>query len=172
MLVDQQLDELSRAGWTVTRAANDRPLPSNLRARYPGLSGQVAGVLMSLETCVNPQETAWLLCRRDLEGQSDSAFAWNEWERMSLAAAGRDEQLQSEIRSHWDNHFPLLLSVKAGYSYYALVVAGERAGSIVHGFEPLFEDCSPEFESFDAFLAALTQAARGEAGGSSLAATV
>ena len=161
--VDAHWAALAQAGWTVTPAAHPQPLPPALATRYPRLEPAVAQALMSLDDCVNPSETAWLLTATEFSQKVAQPFAWNAWEQLSLAAAGEDARWCAQIRRFWDQHLPVLLSVQNGYGYCAVGVAGPHAGQVVQGFEPEFEECTVAFPSFDAFLSALVAAARGEA---------
>jgi hypothetical protein len=47
-----------------------------------------------------------------MTGAIGFAVRWDEWERQSLDAAGEDDEWRARIRSFWDTHFPILLSVK------------------------------------------------------------
>lgn len=100
----------------------------------------------------NAEETVWFLSVGDYSCVGDDAFAWNEIETMSLGAATTDAQVSAVVR-FWDRHLPVLLSVKDGYSYVALVTSGEGAGRTVFGEEPEFEETVPLADDFDQFLA-------------------
>lgn len=98
---------------------------------------------------VSSDETMWFLCAEDFDIQGDKAFQWNEWELISLTSAEGDTKWQSEIREFWDNHLPIIMSVKGEYSYYAIAI---KDGSIVHGAEPEFEECEIVAASFMDFM--------------------
>jgi hypothetical protein len=106
-----------------------RQLPGEIVQRYPWLPKACRELLTETKAAVSPSNTAWL----NLGG---SAFAWNEWERLSLKAAADDRALSSRIIRFWDDHFPLLMSVKSGYAYFAIE---KTRLQIVRGEEPEFE---------------------------------
>ncbi len=172
MTVETLVEELRAAGWQIRRAHERRAMPAQLLQRYPRLPSAVSSLLMTLEGCSSPGETAWLLTAPDFLGTSDSAWQWNAFELMSLEFSGDDSDQRDDVVAFWDKHFPVLLSVKTGYSYFAVSLEDSDFGSVVHGFEPLFEDCVPEAPDFSAFLSRLTLAARGELGDSSLNAAI
>lgn len=95
-------------------------------------------LLDGVESAVNPEETAWLLCAGDYAAQGDGAFRWDEWERLSLESAAGDPAWEAEIRRFWDRRLPITLSVGDGYAYYAL---STEDGAVVYGREPEFEEC-------------------------------
>ena len=81
--------------------------------------------------------------------QGDKAWQWNEWELLSLEAAGNDAAWKDEIRKFWDGHLPVFLSLESGYAYYAISI---KEGSIVYGSEPEFEECQTVADSFENFM--------------------
>ncbi len=56
---------------------------------------------------------------------------------------------EAEIKSFWNEHLPICLSLKDGYSYYALCL---KDGTIVTGEEPEFEETTEVAPSFRDFL--------------------
>ena len=44
------------------------------------------------------------------------------------------------IRQFWDNHIPILMSVKDGYRYLSIDLSPENYGKIYYGVEPEFEE--------------------------------
>jgi hypothetical protein len=149
--------ELMRLGWAIEeRHAQQFQLPPEVSARHPQLPTTLLHFLGNLVSCVNPEETAWFLCEADFYNTDESAFRWNEWELISLEAAGDDSTLKSEILSFWDHHFPFMLSVTNGYSYYAIDTSPAHFGRVVMGLEPAFEEVDVVAESFEQFLAQLT----------------
>lgn len=56
---------------------------------------------------------------------------------------------ENEIKEFWNNHLPIIMSVKGDYSYYAISI---MSGSIVQGEEPEFEECEIVADSFEEFL--------------------
>ena len=76
----------------------------------------------------------------DFNGESDSGFRWNEFELMGLDALKDDEESCDMIRQFWDNHIPILMSVKDGYRYLSIDLSPENYGKIYYGVEPEFEE--------------------------------
>ncbi|MCM1100467.1 MAG: hypothetical protein NC079_01780 [Clostridium sp.] len=91
-----------------------------------------------------------MLCAEDFNRESEDAFQWNEFEMMSLQAAvdEDDEEWQKDIRAFWDKHLPICLSVRDGYSYYAIRI---NDGHVVCGYEPEFEETTDMADSFYGF---------------------
>lgn len=96
---------------------------------------------------VSADETSWFLCCDDYNGTSESAFKWNEFENLSLEAAGDDSEWKEEIRQWWDKRLPIIISVREGYSFYAIDLEGGN-GRIVRGEEPEFEEAEVVADSF------------------------
>ena len=93
-----------------------------------------------VRTVCSPDDKAWLLTVADFSTEADTAYAWNEWERQSLDAAGTDAAWRCRIETFWDQHLPVLMSVKSGYAYFALQRETMR---VVCGEEPEYEDTRP-----------------------------
>jgi hypothetical protein len=148
---------LKSMGWHVEPPTPDAEIPNHLLARYGALPADLVAFISSFSSCLSPSEQAWFVAARDLV--ADESFRFNEFELMSLSAAGSDDDWSSAIQSFWSGHFPLLLSVAGSYQYFALSLSGPTKGSVVYGAEPEFEECSvvaPSLtEFFSMFLAAL-----------------
>lgn len=134
---------LQERGWRIERSSSREPLlPPPLLRRYPRLPIELTSFLEGLESCVNRDQNVWFLCREDFRGTDEQSFRWNEYEVMSLEAAGGDPVWQVQIRSFWDRHFPFMLAVHSDYDYLAVSLEDRSYGSIVHGFGPEFEETS------------------------------
>lgn len=126
-------------------------LPEQLKIRYPVLPRELTEFLAGLAVCSNAEQTAWFLCQADFEGQAASAWRWNEFELMALDGA-ETEREKSEITKFWDMHLPILLSVSTGYAFFAVCVASERSGQVVHGLLGYgIDETSTVANSFDEF---------------------
>jgi hypothetical protein len=146
------LEGLRRIGWRVEAAGTRRPLPDTVLRRYPWIPADVRALVESLEEAVDPTQTTWILTSADFASISPKAFEWNAWELMSLEAARTDKAWADEILAFWDAHLPLVLSVKGGYSCFAV----ERGSlEIVQGNEPEFEESRPVADSLEEFIALL-----------------
>lgn len=144
------LSHLRSNGWTVQMNETPGPaLPELIKSRYPNLPESWLDFTAAIKSLVSGDEQAWFLCAADYGPQADGAFRWDELERLSLEAADDDPEWRREIIRFWDGHLPILLSVRDGYSYYAVSI---RDGLVVHGSEPEFEACEIAAASFDAFL--------------------
>jgi hypothetical protein len=110
---------------------------------------------------VHPSGQAWFLGSGDPPGED--GFRGDDFERLSLEAAGDDAAWCADVAAFWDAHVPLFQSVHDGYQYFALVLDGPARGSVVHGREPEFEATAHVAPSLDAFCDALLAAARSAA---------
>lgn len=143
---------LRRLGWTVEERSDwTFRLPPEVAARHPHVPAALTEFLSGLSACVNRTQTEWFLCEADFHGTSGGAFRWDEWERMSLEAAGNAAET-AEVRAFWDAHLPFLLSVRDGYAYLAVRTAPDGFGRVVAGREPEFEEASLVAGIFEQFL--------------------
>ncbi|QKT13254.1 hypothetical protein [Rhodococcus sp. W8901] len=149
-LISSGITALRAVGWA-WEPAGDRQVvfPGS---RYEVVPPQFSAWSSAFGRLSNADETVWFLSAGDYSAVGEDAFAWNEFEIMSLDAAETDEQASAVVR-FWDRHLPILLSVKDGYSYVALGTSGEGAGRVILGEEPEFEESVPLADDFDEFLA-------------------
>ncbi len=108
-----------------------------------------------MDSCEDAEQKAWFLCEADYAESRGAAFRWDEWERMSLDAAGDDAEFADAVRAFWDAHLPFMLSVRDGYAYFAVRTAADGFGTIVRGREPEFEVASTIADSFAEFVASV-----------------
>ena len=113
-----------------------------------GVDGSYVEFLCSVKQCVNETETMWFNCYDEFSGISNIAFKWNEYELLSLESAQGDGGLEQSISEFWENHLPIIMSVKNGYEYYAI----RRDGAVVFGWEPEFEEPDVVADSFGEFI--------------------
>ncbi|HWB06458.1 MAG TPA: hypothetical protein VG796_25765 [Verrucomicrobiales bacterium] len=146
--VESAIQNLASSGWRIIKNDAGDSLPTQITERYPWIPKEVSDVLFNLREAVSPDETVWLLGGPDYSGTSDSSFAWNEWEQMSIEAADGDQEWIARITAFWNEHFPVAHSVGDGYAYFALT----PNGSVVTGREPEFEEPSPFAPGFTEFL--------------------
>jgi hypothetical protein len=134
----ESLEGLRRLGWRIERPLESRSLPREVLIRYPWFPTDYREFVEETKTLASPDDKAWLLTASDFSlNSSDTAYAWNEWELQSLAAANDDEEWCAKIREFWDAHLPVLMSVKSGYAYLAI---DKASLNIVAGEEPEYED--------------------------------
>lgn len=136
-------------GWrseplTERRDIADHPILSKYR-----LPIGYIGFLNGFSRLESGDEQSWFLFPDDFRDDADpSGFAWNEFERISAEAALDDCQA-AEVREWWSRHLPILMSVRGGYSFYAIETDG---GRVVQGAEPEFEEAWEVAECFEDFL--------------------
>ena len=142
---------LRSAGWQVEPPTPDAEIPKHILARHGSLPAELIAFISSFSRCTNPSEQAWFVAAHDLT--RGEPFRFNEFELMSLSAAGSDVDWSAAIRRFWTNYFPIFLSVAGSYQYFALSLTGPTKGSVVYGTEPEFEECSAVAPSLAEFLA-------------------
>src|SRR5215469_7189507 len=118
--IEKFLDWAEDHRWKVRRYAGDTEIPAAILSRYENIPEEYLRFLRKTALLATPDETGWFNCRPDFEGASDSAFRWNEFEIISLQAAGHDEARRQDIRKFWDTNLPAFLSVKSGYAFHAI----------------------------------------------------
>ncbi len=150
-LVDTFISRMKQKGWDIAwNETQDKCILEIITDRYTNIPEEWLEFAGSIRHMVSPDETTWFLGTEDFDVQGDQAFRWNEWERISLESAGDDAEWTGRIKEFWDQHLPIVMSVKGGYSYYAISMAD---GSVVHGSEPEFEACEVVAPSFAVFIA-------------------
>ncbi len=151
--IEAMLVSLRRTGWRVERRRGPIAIPNEVAARYPRVPSELTEFLTDVRSCVNSTETAWLLCEQDYKGQNaDSQFRWDEFEHLSMQAAGIDQAWKDEIRRFWDRFLPIGQSVESGYSFLAIDTSGEGFGSVVCGTMPEFDEPDLVCASFEELL--------------------
>ena len=144
------VEYMKENGWNVEYCETQPPcLPKVITDRYGNIPEQWLSFTSEIQYMTNADETMWFLCAGDYNIQGDVAFQWNDWEYISLESAQDDEDWQAEIKRFWDGHFPIIMSVRDGYAYYAVSM---EDGSIVKGVEPEFEECRVVASSFVDFM--------------------
>lgn len=148
---------LRRHGWRIEPPAQ-ATVPARFAARFAvPLPDALVAWMGAFASCVDPADRAWFVTldgiRADLESEGEGeGFAFDAFERMSMEAAAGDAVARAQVETFWRRHVPLLLSVQGSYQYFALVLDGERRGSVVYGCEPEFEETETVADSLAAFL--------------------
>jgi len=125
------LASLAKFGWQV-ELQDRKPMPDEISRRYSWVPADYIATIETTRRALGPGDAAWLLTSSEFCSDSDSEYAWNEWELQSLEAARGDQVWIAEIRNFWDCHFPILTSLTKCYAYFALqkgtmqVVCGEE----------------------------------------------
>ncbi len=147
--MEEFLTFMKEQGWIVEfNEKQENCLPQVIEGRYINVPQQWLDFISTVKSLINDDETTWFLCRGDFDVQKEHAFRWNEWEIISLESAENDIEWESEIKEFWNIHLPIVMSVKGGYSYYAISMEN---GSVVYGSEPEFEECKIVANSFEKF---------------------
>ena len=96
-------------------------------------------------------QKVWFWCLNDYKYSSNSnEFTWNEFEKISKSYA-MNETERNKINEWWLCHLPISISLRDGYSYLAIDLIG-NVGSVVVGYEPIFEDATTIADSFEELL--------------------
>lgn len=141
-------------GWTVDESAEVQTLPAAAAERYSNLPASWYEFAEHLKNCADAGDTVWFLTMDSYFPKDENEWQYNEFERISLEAAGDDDETWTEqIQNFWNGHFPIVMSVRNGYEYYAIRISD---GSVVFGAEPEFEETEVAAESFEDFLQKVT----------------
>ena len=152
------LSTLRRLGWIATLSAEKGTIPEEILDRYDWIPEAVWHFITGTERVASNDETTWFLSWKDYTGTSEYAYAWNEWEILSLRGAKEmaDPSWEASTIAFWNEHFPIMLTVQPhGYGYAAI---RRSDGAVVAGWEPEFEEPFGVIaESFDELLSLLPE---------------
>ncbi|MDE6387221.1 MAG: SMI1/KNR4 family protein [Lachnospiraceae bacterium] len=149
-LINTFMAYMKEHGWNIeVNEMQNVSLPEAITSRYTNIPKQWLEFAKNIKQMISADETMWFLCSEDFNMQEIGAFQWNEWELISLESAKGDTEWENEIKKFWDNHLPIVMSVKGGYSYYAISI---KDGSVIHGAEPEFAECEAVASSFTDFM--------------------
>ncbi|MFJ2369783.1 hypothetical protein [Microbacterium sp. NPDC087665] len=135
---------LKEAGWTC------EPRLSTEGGAYAPLytaPDTVNAWVSSFSLLSSADETVWFLSSDDYSSEAQGAFAWNEFEQLSIQAATTADEAAA-VSHFWEHHLPILLSVRNGYEYLAV----RDDGAVVHGTEPEFEEAVVVLSQFEDLL--------------------
>ena len=154
--IQQALERLANAGWSVEFQPERRSIRAEVLRRYEWMPLELLDFFCEVKQVCSPDERAWFLTGENFNESDGFAFAWNEWERLSLDAAQEDddEAWAQEIREFWDGRLPIFTSVKSGYAYFAM---DKTSREVVQGEEPVFEESSRIAGSFAELLGMLAE---------------
>lgn len=134
------IEALKNKGFIVTERLERKELNSDFLNRYSNLPADYLEFLQQFQTITNESDNVWFNSIEDFNGEVYSGFRWNEFELMGLEALQDDEESCNMIRQFWDNHIPVLMSVKGGYQYLCIDLSPENYSKIYYGIEPEFEE--------------------------------
>jgi hypothetical protein len=145
--VSEVLDELKRIKWTVEKQPEPLLLNPEILARYDWLPAEAMDFICEMKSVYPSDHKSWFQTISHFNGTSGYAFAWNAWEVLSINAAlqDNDEIWVNSIRAFWDDHFPIFISLKSGYAYFAIE---KDTLKIVRGDEPEFEETAFVADNF------------------------
>jgi hypothetical protein len=139
-------------GWKLAnRNDSNIVLPAHITERFQSIPEDFKSFLEMIDILIAPDEKVWFLSINDYCGSSDLAFNWNEFEKISLDSADGDNEWKQEIIKFWDRYLPVVMSVRNGYSYYAIDTQSTK-NVVVYGYEPEFEEVEEVANSFSEFL--------------------
>ena len=160
--LDSYLELLKTEGWNVElKQDGGVNLSESFTTRYPRSPEDYVKFLARVASCANAADNCWFICTDDYNGSSDAAFAWNEFEQIEAESAEGEDEALVEIHTFWDRHLPFMLSVGGDYAYLALVVSGDKYGSVVDGYGPDFEGVTEVASSFEEFVRLHSSAVKG-----------
>lgn len=143
------MDSLVQRGWRVAHRKDPVAMPESVLKRYRWIPDQVRELAQRFDEVVNAEDNAWFLTAFDYAGTGNSAYRWNEWELQSLEGASDDPVWSKSIQEFWDEHFPIVMSVKCGYAYFAIQ---HGTNAVVLGEEPEYEETKVVSRCFSDFL--------------------
>ena len=136
-------------------ARNDKPtaFPDKINQRYPmAAKSDYLQFINYFSECYTKDEQSWFLCEQEYRKETNlTEYDWNFCELLTLEAVEDDTERKSTI-DWWDNHIPILFSVRDGYSHFSISLEEDSFGQIVEGYEPMFEDTVVIADDLDGFL--------------------
>lgn len=150
------MNVLSKDLHFITKDSDHETLNKKFKTRYSNLPDDYLAFLKTYSLLTNHSDTTWFNSITDFnETNDENDFKWNEFEILSLDACDGDVENQQVVKNFWNQHLPIILSVKKGYAYFALHVSEENFGKIYYGQEPEFEETELVSDSFSAFIEAI-----------------
>lgn len=143
------IEKLKKGGLKVVESLKEQELSNVLLNRYKNIPSEYLTFLSSFERITNSTDTIWFNSNTDFSGTSDSEFKWNEIELLSIVWSEKDHTELEKISEFWDNHIPILISVKNGYQFLAICLLNKNHGEIVQGGEPEFEEVEKVCQNLD-----------------------
>ena len=145
-LVDRFVNWAKQENWTIEFADTSMRLPEQVNTRYKTIPEQWFVFIVNFTNIINSTGDVWFLT---CENYLDEVWNYDSFENIILEAAEGNEKWSAEIKSFWDNTFPIILSVGGDYQYFAIKI---DSGKVIQGYEPEFEDPLIVADSFNEFL--------------------
>ncbi|MCR5607530.1 MAG: SMI1/KNR4 family protein [Lachnospiraceae bacterium] len=156
-MFDIFIDYLVKNGWKFTIEYNESVMLNNdfvHKKKLENLSYYL--FIKKYKELYNNDATIWFNCIDDYNENTESAFAWNEFELLSLENALDNEQ-HNTIKEWWKKIIPIIISVKDGYYKYYAISIGDNFGKVIMGHEPEFEEVDVIAENFEDFIEKVTK---------------
>ena len=142
-------EKLTKAGFKVKNNSTELEIPKSLLNRYKNLPIEYLTFLKNFKQITNEKDTAWFNLIKEFNGNSENEFKWNEFELLSLEWSEDDTEELEAVAKFWNQHIPIIMSVKNEYQFLAICLEKEKYGEIVHGTEPEFENAKKVCNNFD-----------------------
>ena len=140
------LEWAEKMNWNIMLTAEEAAIPETIKKRYK-VPEEWLTFIGHFSVCSNAADTRWFLTSEDYS--NSGAFKWNEFELLTLKAAGLDLSWKKRIKAVWDKHLPIVMGVGGEYEYYAIDTDSQK---VVYGYEPEFEETEVVAESFEVFI--------------------
>lgn len=144
-MIKQFADWAAERSWNIKIRDDNFALPEEVAQRYKVPESWLE-FIRRFSLCANAEFTKWFITFEDF---GEDGFRWNEFELISLEAAGDDMEWRRRVTSFWDKHLPIFMSVEGEYEYYAVNV---ESGQVIYGYEPEFEEPETVADSFEKFI--------------------
>ena len=151
------LKNIETNGFTVVRREKPKELSTDILKRYKTIPSEYLDFLKQFELIINQEETVWFNSIEDFNEELETDFKWNAFELMSIESFEDDEEELENIRNFWNNHIPILMSVRE-YEYLAICLESNKYGEIVHGLEPEFEETSKVCDNLEQLIILMEKA--------------
>ena len=151
------LKNIETNGFTIVRRETTKELSADILKRYKTIPTEYLDFLKQFKQIINQEDTVWFNSIEDFNEELDVDFKWNAFELMSLESFEDDEEESENIRNFWNNHIPILMSVRE-YEYLAICLESDKYGEIVHGLEPEFEEISKVCDNFEQLIGLMEKA--------------
>ena len=145
-MVQEFLAWAEKENWNIKMREEQFALPDEIQQRYR-IPAEWLAFIEHFSLCSDENGTKWFITSEDYH--MDSGFQWNDFEQISLDAAGDDAEWTENIKKFWDRHLPIFMSVEGEYEYCAI---NTETGQIVQGWEPEFEEAGVVADTFEDFI--------------------
>ena len=161
------LEAAVSSGWILQTREKAQPvLPVSIIERYSNIPNAFIEFLSIVLDAAPSDEKAWFLCEANYNGTSPTTSAWNEWELFDCDNFKDDPDLVVATKKFWDQHFPIMMSVRSDFAYIAIDMSTDHYGTIVFGYSPFLLEPKCLYAAFPDFLISLAHSITLAASGS------